>query len=70
MISVNECDPLRDEGIAYAERLRQEGVRVEHRHFPGQIHGFLTMGGVMPETTVLIGEAAAALRKMFSGTVS
>jgi acetyl esterase len=63
-------DPLRDEGIAYAERLRQEGVRVEHRHFPGQIHGFLTMGGVMPETTVLIGEAAAALRKMFSGTVS
>lgn len=60
-------DPLRDEGIAYADKLRSESVMVEHRHFPGQIHGFLTMGGVMPETTVLIGETAAALRKMFLG---
>jgi len=57
-------DPLRDEGIAYANRLRRDGVAVEHRHYAGQIHGFLTMGGVMPETTVLIGESAAALRKM------
>ena len=61
-------DPLRDEGIAYADRLRNEGVQVEHSHFSGQIHGFLSMGGVMPETTVLIGETAVALRKMVSGS--
>lgn len=57
-------DPLRDEGISYADRLRASGVPVEHRHFPGQIHGFLTMGGVMPETTILIGEMASQVQKM------
>ncbi len=37
-------DPLADEGIAYASRLEQDGVRVQHTHFSDQIHGFLTMG--------------------------
>ena len=60
-------DPLRDEGLAYAERLRAAGVAVESRHFPGQIHGFLTMGGVMPETTILIGETAAFLVRATAG---
>lgn len=33
-------DPLRDDGAAYAARLRQAGVRVEHRDWPGALHGF------------------------------
>jgi len=36
-------DPLRDEGIAYAEKLGQAGVEVEHRNYDDVIHGFLTM---------------------------
>ena len=60
-------DPLRDEGLAYAERLRAAGGAVETRHFPGQIHGFLTMGGVMPETTILIGETAAFFARVTAG---
>ena len=58
-------DPLQDEGADYAARLEQAGVPVQHRHFPGQIHGFLTMGRVVPQTAVLLDEAAAALREAF-----
>lgn len=36
-------DPLRDEGIAYAERLENDGVEVAHHHYPGMIHGFFSM---------------------------
>ena len=43
-----EHDPLRDEGEAYAERLAQDGVRVEHRRFDGQMHGFFMMGDILP----------------------
>lgn len=59
-------DPLRDEGEAYGQRLAAAGVPVHHRPYPGQIHGFLTMGGVIPQTTILVGEVAAYLDMIFT----
>jgi acetyl esterase len=50
-----EYDPLRDEGEAYASKLRQAGVPVTARRYDGQIHNFFTMGHVLAQ-----GEAAAA----------
>ena len=38
-----EHDVLRDEGEAYARRLAQDGVRVEHKRFDGEMHGFFTL---------------------------
>jgi acetyl esterase len=41
-------DPLRDEGCAYAKVLEQAGVKVEYKHFPGLLHGYLQMTGLIP----------------------
>ncbi len=57
-----EYDVLRDEGDAYAARLRESGVAVEHRCYEGQIHGFIQLGASFPTTQAAIGDAARALR--------
>ncbi|SCB15393.1 alpha/beta hydrolase [Rhizobium multihospitium] len=55
-------DILVDEGIAYARRLQEEGVRMVHRHWPGQIHGFVSMGRYVAEARRAVEEAVAAWR--------
>lgn len=57
------CDPLRDEGIAYARRLEREGVRVTHLHFSDQIHGFMSMGRIIRAGGTAIDMMAAVLGK-------
>jgi acetyl esterase len=52
-------DPLRDEIFAFVARLRDAGVTVEHRHLPGQIHGYLTLGRVIGEAVRTLDAAAA-----------
>ena len=44
-------DPLHDEGVAYAQRLRSAGTPVVHRDFRGLFHGFLTMMSFAPAET-------------------
>jgi acetyl esterase len=55
-------DPLCDEGVAYARRLQEAGVPINHRHFPGQIHGFLSAGKIIRAAVPALDEIAAALR--------
>lgn len=58
-------DVLRDEGIAYAERLEASGVPILRAHYPSMIHGFVTMDRVFGEAEDAIDEAAAALAEAF-----
>jgi len=55
-------DPLRDEGVAYAERLAEAGVEVDHRHYEAQIHGFLSLYEHIDEGREAIDEVADRLR--------
>jgi acetyl esterase len=57
-----EHDPLRDEGFAYADRLRVARVPVEHRHFGSQIHAFFTFTGVLDDADKAVNDAGAAIR--------
>ncbi|WP_079977703.1 alpha/beta hydrolase [Halococcus sediminicola] len=54
-------DPLRDEGVAYADRLREAGIAVEHTNYESMIHGFLNMEGIVDRTHDGIDEIAAYL---------
>jgi len=59
-------DPLRDEGLAYAQRLTEAGNRCAQVCFERQIHGFLTMGRVIDEANVAVALCAAVLRREFA----
>jgi len=60
-----EFDPLRDEGEAYAERLREAGVAVHAKRYDGQIHGFFSMPSVMPVGAEAQTDAIEQLRAAF-----
>lgn len=67
-IAVAEYDPLRDEGIAYAERLREAGVPVRLEHYEDQMHGFALMVGVLDVAERSLQEASAAIRDAVAAT--
>jgi acetyl esterase len=58
-----EHDPLRDEGMAYAERLAAAGVPVTHRHYGSQIHGFYTMVNIMDDADRAVADTGRAIRE-------
>lgn len=66
-IVVPAHDPLRDEVLAYAGRLRAAGVTVTERHYDDQAHGFLTMVNYLPVADAAVAEIGAMLRARFVG---
>ena len=58
-----ECDPLVDEGLAYADRLRMSGVPVQLELVRGVVHDFIKMGRALREAHAAQDWCAAALRE-------
>lgn len=62
-IHTAEYDPLRDEGEAYAQRLRQAGVATRYTCHAGLIHHFYAMAGAIPTACTALKAAAAAMKE-------
>ena len=60
-----ECDPLVDEGVQYADRLRMAGVAVDLEIYRGVVHEFIKMGRAIPEAVQAHADAARALKEAF-----
>lgn len=58
------ADPLRDEGDEYAARLMDAEIPVTHITYPGQFHGFITMGKLLPRAGEALTDIAAWLREL------
>ena len=56
-------DPLRDEGEAYAQKLRDAGVTVDYLCYGGMIHGFVPMGKLLDTGNRAVSHIAASLRQ-------
>lgn len=66
LVVVCEFDPLRDEGVAYAERLREAGVPVRLSEYEGMIHGFIRMQAVIDRSQDLLHELGRFLADVLS----
>ncbi len=67
LIVVQSVDPLRDEAVAYADRLREAGVPVELMEFEDMTHGFVHLSALVPAAAKATSEVAARLRAMMIG---
>jgi acetyl esterase len=65
LVIVAGFDPLRDEGIAYANRLKEAGNPVDLLAFDGMVHGFFSLSGYIDAGKIAIGEVVKSLRAGF-----
>jgi acetyl esterase len=63
LVITAECDPLRDDGEAYAERLRSLGIAARYKRYPGMFHGFMGFPTALAEAADAFDEAGKALRE-------
>ncbi|GAC1581348.1 MAG: alpha/beta hydrolase [Candidatus Elarobacter sp.] len=67
-IVMAECDPLFDQGIAYAERLRADGVPVELRVYQGMIHAFFSFIAIFDQGREAVTQAGRAVGNALRAT--
>jgi acetyl esterase len=65
-IHTAEFDPLRDDGEAYASRLKRAGVGVRYTCHSGMIHHFFGMAGVIPYARIAMKAAGSAIKQSLS----
>jgi acetyl esterase len=65
-VMVAGCDPLHDEGVAYADKLRSAGVSVTVADYPGLVHEFMLFQAMLPQAREALVRAAKAVRAAFT----
>ncbi len=70
MVITAECDPIRDQGEEYAQRLRDSGVPVSQKRYAGAIHAFFNLSGVVDAGWEAIEDAGAALKAALQTTAA
>jgi acetyl esterase len=66
LVTTASLDPLRDQGLAYVDKLKQAGVRVEHRSADGNIHGHINIRQAIPSVQADIEGNIGALRGLLA----
>ena len=65
LVTTAGFDPLKDEGRAYVDRLRADGVAVDYIDYPGMIHGYLRAFAIVDAARATIEDSAKAIRRAF-----
>ena len=68
VVAVAEFDPLRDEGVAYADKLAADGVAVDLASYDGMIHGFVDMGAWSTAAAQATADLNARFAKLLNAT--
>ena len=58
-------DPIRDEGVRYADRLAEDGVETEHLHYEEMIHAFVSLPTAVPQGEDALDELGEHLAEAF-----
>jgi acetyl esterase/lipase len=66
LILTAECDPLRDGGELYGQRLLEAGVPTTVTRYDGMVHSFLHLGALIPQANNALDEVIHALRTVFA----
>lgn len=70
LVTTASLDPLRDQGMAYVEKLKSSGVPVQHRMAEGTIHGHISLRKGIPSSQQDVAENLAMLKSMLAGILA
>ena len=64
IIVIAGFDPLRDEGLEYADKLKSKGVEVILQNHPDEFHGFYHMNDILPGASLAVDETCTSIKQL------